>query len=218
MNTIFQSKRRQAVESSSLGAAEQRNGAFATQKAAVSDSEQEWLYKLHEKLLDIMDLSLVSSLPERDARAQIRDTAHRVMSEESVPLSAVVRQRMAVQLENEILGLGPLETLMADASVADILVNGYKSVYVERHGKLERTDVRFRDNQHLMNIIDRIVSNVGRRIDESSPMVDARLQDGSRVNVIIPPLALDGPVLSIRRFAVERLGVDDLVANQDIFN
>jgi pilus assembly protein CpaF len=213
MNTIFQSKRRQTAESSSLGVTEQHNGTFATQKAAISDSEQEWLYKLHEKLLDIMDLSLVSSLPERDARAQIRDTAHRVMSEESVPLSAVVRQRLAVQLENEILGLGPLETLMADASVADILVNGYKSVYVERHGKLERTDVRFRDNQHLMNIIDRIVSNVGRRIDESSPMVDARLQDGSRVNVIIPPLALDGPVLSIRRFAVERLGVDDLVAN-----
>jgi pilus assembly protein CpaF len=213
MSTIFQSRRRQATDPAAQDTGEARNAVYTAPTAGGGDNEREWLYKLHEKLLDIMDLSLVGSMPEREARAQIRDTAHRVMSEDAVPLSAVARQRLAIQLENEILGLGPLESLMADASVADILVNGYRSVYVERHGKLEATDVRFRDNQHLMNIIDRIVSNVGRRIDESSPMVDARLADGSRVNVIIPPLALDGPILSIRRFAVERLGVDELVVN-----
>jgi pilus assembly protein CpaF len=213
MSTIFQSRRRQATDPAAQDTGEARNAVYTAPTAGGGDNEREWLYKLHEKLLDIMDLSLVGSMPEREARAQIRDTAHRVMSEDAVPLSAVARQRLAIQLENEILGLGPLESLMADASVADILVNGYRSVYVERHGKLEATDVRFRDNQHMMNIIDRIVSNVGRRIDESSPMVDARLADGSRVNVIIPPLALDGPILSIRRFAVERLGVDELVVN-----
>jgi pilus assembly protein CpaF len=214
---MFQIKRSQAADGAvPERASEQRSARNGSQQFATSENEQQWLYKLHEKLLDIMDLSLVTSLPEREARAQIRDTARHLISEESVPLSASVRQRLVSQLENEILGLGPLETLMADKTVADILVNGYQSVYVERHGKLELTEVRFRDNQHLMNIIDRIVSNVGRRIDESSPMVDARLQDGSRVNVIIPPLALDGPVLSIRRFAIERLAVDDLIANDSL--
>jgi pilus assembly protein CpaF len=217
MNSIFQAKRRQAAETVSVErGAEQQVSRSGAQLPAANDNELDWLYKLHEKLLDIMDLSLVTSLPEREARTQIRDTARHLINEESVPLSAAVRQRLVTQLENEILGLGPLETLMADKSVADILVNGYQSVYVERHGKLETTDVRFRDNQHLMNIIDRIVSNVGRRIDESSPMVDARLQDGSRVNVIIPPLALDGPVLSIRRFAIERLAVEDLITNDSM--
>lgn len=110
-----------------------------------------------------------------------------------------------------MMGLGPLEPLLEDISISDILVNGHSLVYVERHGKLERTEVQFRDDAHLMNIIDRVVSSVGRRIDESSPMVDARLKDGSRVNVIIPPLALDGPMLSIRRFSVSRPGVEDLV-------
>jgi pilus assembly protein CpaF len=217
MNSIFQAKRRSDVESVAVErGTEQQVSRSGAQLSAANDNELDWLYRLHEKLLDIMDLSLVTSLPEREARTQIRDTARHLINEESVPLSAAVRQRLVTQLENEILGLGPLETLMADKSAADILVNGYQSVYVERHGKLESTDVRFRDNQHLMNIIDRIVSNVGRRIDESSPMVDARLQDGSRVNVIIPPLALDGPVLSIRRFAIERLAVEDLIANDSV--
>lgn len=173
--------------------------------------EQEWKYRIHEKLLTLLDLSLVSGLEENQARRQIREVAHRVMNDESVPLPAAARQRLAKQIEDEILALGPLEPLMADRSVSDILVNGYHSVYVERHGKLERTDVCFRDDAHLMNIIDRIVSAVGRRIDESSPMVDARLKDGSRVNAIIPPLAIDGPILSIRRFAAERLSSDDLI-------
>ena len=173
--------------------------------------EKEWTYRIHEKLLSVLDLSLVSGLEESLARRQIREAAHRVMNEESVPLPATARQRLAKQIEDEILALGPLEPLMADSTVSDILVNGHNSVYVERHGKLDRTPVSFRDDAHLMNIIDRIVSAVGRRIDESSPMVDARLKDGSRVNAIIPPLAIDGPILSIRRFAAERLGPDDLI-------
>ncbi len=122
-----------------------------------------------------------------------------------------VRQAIIRQITDEVLGLGPLEPLLADPSVSDILVNGHASVYVERHGKLQRTDVRFRDDRHLLNIIDRIVSSLGRRIDESSPLVDARLKDGSRVNAIIPPLAIDGPSLSIRRFAVDLLNADALV-------
>ncbi len=192
---------------------EVRIGSKRLAASSNNPSEQDWLLKLHEKIINVLDLSLVTSLPEREARAHIRDTALGLLNDDSAPLTASARQKLATQLENEILGIGPLEPLMEDPSVADILVNGYDSVYVERYGKLEPTDVKFRSNSHLMNIIDRIVSIVGRRIDESSPMCDARLQDGSRVNVIIPPLALDGPILSIRRFAVERLGVDSLVEN-----
>jgi pilus assembly protein CpaF len=135
----------------------------------------------------------------------------RLMNEESVTLSLEQRQVVIRTIEDEVMGLGPLEPLLADSTVSDVLVNGAKSVYVERRGKLELTDVQFHSDLHLMNIIDRIVTAVGRRIDESSPMVDARLKDGSRVNAIIPPLALDGPMLSIRRFAVELLSVDDLI-------
>jgi pilus assembly protein CpaF len=134
-----------------------------------------------------------------------------VMNELSAPLSAPARQRIATQIEDEILGLGPLEPLLADKTVADILVNGYDAVFIERNGKLEPTDVRFRDDDHLLSIIERIVVRVGRRIDESSPMVDARLPDGSRVNAIIPPLAIDGPMLSIRRFTVHTLTGDQLI-------
>jgi pilus assembly protein CpaF len=173
--------------------------------------ELDWKYRIHERLLKTVDLTLMGALEERQARAQIREVAQRLITDESVPLPAVARQRIIRQIEDEILGLGPLEPLMADPTVSDILVNGFDSVYVERRGRIEGTDVRFRDNAHLMNIIDRIVSRVGRRIDESSPMVDARLKDGSRVNAIIPPLAIDGPTLSIRRFAVERLGMEDLI-------
>lgn len=176
-----------------------------------SNQEQEWRDRIHEKLLKVVDLSVISTLDEAKARKEIQEIAHRLMNEESVPLPASSRQRVVKQVEDEILGLGPLEPLLADKTVADILVNRADSVYVERAGKMELTSVRFRDNAHLMNIIDRIVSNVGRRIDESSPMVDARLKDGSRVNAIIPPLAIDGPSISIRRFTVEKLQADDLV-------
>jgi pilus assembly protein CpaF len=142
---------------------------------------------------------------------QIREIAMRLMIEESVTLNLEQRAVVIRTIEDEVMGLGPLEPLLADPTVSDVLVNGPNAVYVERRGKLELTDVQFHSDLHLMNIIDRIVTAVGRRIDESSPMVDARLQDGSRVNAIIPPLALDGPVLSIRRFAVELLSIADLV-------
>ncbi|NDD73992.1 MAG: CpaF family protein [Gammaproteobacteria bacterium] len=159
----------------------------------------------------MLDLAAIATVDDKQARSQIRELANRLIVNESVPLSLAQRQMIVRQIEDEVMGLGPLEPLLADPAVSDILVNGSQQVYVERGGKLERTVVRFHDDAHLMNIIDRIVSAVGRRIDESQPMVDARLKDGSRVNVIIPPLAIDGPVLSIRRFAVEALTPADLV-------
>lgn len=173
--------------------------------------EEEYKHRIHEKLLKILDLSLIGGIHEEDARREIREISARIMNEESVPLNASARQRIVKQIEDEILGLGPLEPLLADSSISDILVNDPRTVYVERHGKLYRATARFRNDEHLLNIIDRIVASVGRRIDESCPMVDARLKDGSRVNAIIPPLAIDGPVLSIRRFAVERLRATDLI-------
>ncbi|WP_242597220.1 CpaF family protein [Billgrantia sulfidoxydans] len=177
----------------------------------LSREEQEYKQKLFRKLVKVMDLTLLSTLDEREARLQVQQVCESLMSKESLPFNAGVRQRIVTELQDEVLGLGPLETLLADKSVSDILVNGTTPIYVERHGKLEQTALRFDSDAHLMSIIDRIVSSVGRRIDESSPMVDARLKDGSRVNAVIPPLAIDGPMLSIRRFAVERLGIDSLI-------
>ncbi len=130
---------------------------------------------------------------------------------EQTPLSLSERESLITDVFHELFGLGPLEALLSDPSISDILVNRYNQIYVEREGKLEETKLSFKDDQHLLRIIERIVSSVGRRVDESSPMVDARLQDGSRVNAIIPPLALDGPVLSIRRFRTDKLGANDLV-------
>ncbi|WP_411726109.1 CpaF family protein [Methyloglobulus sp.] len=173
---------------------------------------------IHSKLLDILDLSLISSINGREARKQIQSVAQKLIDEESVPLNSQTRHQLIKEIEDDILGLGPLEALLYDPTIADILVNGHKKVYVERFGKLELTPVRFNDNNHLMKIIDRIVSKVGRRIDESSPMVDARLPDGSRVNAIIPPLAIDGPSLSIRRFAVDKMTLDDLVVRGALAN
>jgi pilus assembly protein CpaF len=178
---------------------------------ALSALEQEWKEQIHGRLLEVIDLSLIGTLSDEKARAQIRDISQRLMGEESAPLNVEQRKRVVQRIQDEVLGLGPLEPLLKDSTISDILVNGAKQVYVERRGKLQLTDVKFNDDRHLLNIIDRIVSNVGRRIDESSPMVDARLQDGSRVNAIIPPLAIDGPTLSIRRFAVELLSIDDLI-------
>ena len=176
----------------------------------LTPAEKECKELVYQRLLKVMDLSLISSLPEREARSQIRTICERLLNEEQAPLALSSRQTVVKRIEDEVLGLGPLEPLLSDKSVSDILVNGSNQVYVERRGKLELTDVRFNNDAHLLNIIDRIVSAVGRRIDESSPMVDARLQDGSRVHAVIPPLALDGPSLSIRRFAVELLSMDDL--------
>ena len=173
--------------------------------------ELEWKRRIYDRLLEVADLTILGSLEQRKARTQIREITQRLFTEQGAPLALPQRQLLARRIEDEVLGLGPLEPLLSDPSVSDILVNGFNSVYVERRGKLERTTITFHDDAHLMNIIDRIVSAVGRRVDESSPMVDARLADGSRVHVIIPPLAIDGPILSIRRFAVERLGIADLL-------
>jgi pilus assembly protein CpaF len=181
------------------------------QTRQLSPTEREWKQRIYERLLKILDLSLLGSLEEQVARSQIREITTRLLLEESAPLSLAQRQFVTRRIEDEVMGHGPLEPLLADPSVSDILVNGSQKVYIERHGKLELTEVRFNDDAHLMNIIDRIVSAVGRRVDESSPMVDARLKDGSRVNVIIPPLALDGPMMSIRRFAVELFKAEDLI-------
>jgi pilus assembly protein CpaF len=144
-------------------------------------------------------------------KVEIRRILEDLVMSEAIPLSRADRDRLVMEVQHEVFGLGPLEILMKDPEVSDILVNTPHYVYVERYGKLEKTDVRFRDDAHLMQIIERIVTRVGRRVDESSPMVDARLADGSRVNAIIPPLALDGPILSIRRFGAERLTINDLI-------
>jgi pilus assembly protein CpaF len=179
--------------------------------SAGGPQEQDWLQKVHQGLLQQLDLARLGAMEEQAARQEIRDQAQRLMHEQSMPLSASARQQLARQVEDEIMGLGPLEPLLADPEISDILVNGFDQIYVERHGKLEPTEVRFRDEPHLMHIIDRIVTRVGRRIDESSPMVDARLADGSRVNAIIPPLSLNGAMLSIRRFKMDQMDVADFV-------
>jgi len=180
-------------------------------RTKLNPMEIEWREKIYQQLLKVMDLSLLDSLESAEAARQIREISQRLLDEHSAPVTASSRQMIIKQITDEVMGLGPLEPLLADQSVSDILVNGHASVYVERFGKLQKTDVRFRDDQHLLNIIDRIVSSLGRRIDESSPLVDARLKDGSRVNAIIPPLAIDGPSVSIRRFAVDLLNTDSLV-------
>jgi pilus assembly protein CpaF len=177
----------------------------------LTPAEREWKESIYERLLKVLDLSLLATVEDTDARRQIREVCENLITDERAPLSVASRQTIIRRIEDEVLGLGPLEPLLADKTVSDILVNGPQQVYVERRGKLELTDIKFNNDSHLINIIDRIVSAVGRRVDESSPMVDARLKDGSRVNAIIPPLALDGAVLSIRRFAVELLSIDDLI-------
>ena len=168
-------------------------------------------HRLHQTLLDRVDLESMQRLSQEQIRDELKILVERLLEEETVVINDTERKNLTRDIQNEMLGFGPLETLLADPTVSDILVNTFKQVYVERFGKLELTDVTFTDDAHLMKIIDKIVSRVGRRIDESSPMVDARLPDGSRVNAIIPPLAIDGPIMSIRRFSVEPLRLDDLV-------
>ena len=173
--------------------------------------ETEWKQRINERLLTVLDLSLIDTIESDKARTEIREIAERLLSEESAPLSRKQRQLIVERIEDEVMGLGPLEPLLADQTISDILVNGFDTIYIERRGKLERTNARFTDHAHLLNTIDRIVSAVGRRIDESSPMVDARLADGSRVNAIIPPLSIDGAMLSIRRFGIELLSMDNMI-------
>ena len=166
---------------------------------------------LHRKILDRLDLEKLGRTPSAAAREEVLLVIRGTVNSEAVPLSFAERERLSREILDEIFGLGPLEQLLKDHTISDILVNRYNKVYVERAGKLEITGLSFKDDAHLMQIINRIVSRVGRRVDESSPMVDARLADGSRVNAIIPPLALDGPSLTIRKFAADPYQVDDLV-------
>src|SRR6202045_264670 len=166
---------------------------------------------LHRKILDRLDLEKLGKTSGDAARDEVLVVFRNAVNSEGVPLSFAERERLSREILDEIFGLGPLEPLLKDPNVSDILVNRFDRVYIERAGKLELTLLSFKDNVHLMQIIERIVSRVGRRVDESTPMVDARLADGSRVHAIIPPLAIDGPMLSIRRFAVERLGIADLL-------
>src|SRR5438067_3143081 len=171
---------------------------------------------LHRKILDRLDLEKLGRTPGTAAREEVLLVIRNTVNSEAVPLSFAERERLSREILDEIFGLGPLEQLLKDPTISDILVNRYNKVYVERAGKLEITGLSFKDDQHLMQIIDRIVSRVGRRVDESSPMVDARLADGSRVNAIIPPLALDGPVLSIRRFGRDPITARHMLDNRTL--
>jgi len=177
-------------------------------------SFQEMKSRLHRALINRMDLTKLAALNQDQVHAEVSRLAESVLAQEAMPLSSSERERLVNDVQHELFGLGPLEPLLADPSVCDILVNSYGTIYVERGGKLEVTNVAFKDDEHLMRVIERIVSSVGRRIDESSPMVDARLRDGSRVNAIIPPLSIDGPVLSIRRFGAEPLRMNSLIENK----
>jgi pilus assembly protein CpaF len=172
--------------------------------------------KVHRKLLERLNLSNLDRLERQQVADAVRKVVQDLITQEGVPLNFEERDTIVVQVLDEIFGLGPLEPLIKDPEVSDILVNTYKQVYIERHGKLERTEVMFQDDRHLLQIIDRIVSAVGRRIDDSSPMVDARLPDGSRVNAIIKPLALDGPHLSIRKFKRDALSGEDLLRTESL--
>ena len=171
---------------------------------------------IHRRLIQRLNLDRVTQLNRDAVRAEVVQLVDSMTNAESAPMTLQEKERLALEILDEVFGLGPLEPLLKDSTISDILVNTHKDVYIERKGLLERTNVQFRDEAHLLAIIDRIVSAVGRRIDESSPMVDARLADGSRVNAIIPPLAIDGPCLSIRRFGREALNVDALLRNQTL--
>jgi pilus assembly protein CpaF len=186
------------------------------ERSAMADGFQQLKLAVHNRLFETLDVSRLESLEANMASQKVTTAISEILDEEGRLLTDADRARLIEEIKNELLGLGPLEPLLWDDEITDILVNGPSQVYVERGGNLYLTDVSFQDDQHLMLIIDRIVSQVGRRVDEASPMVDARLPDGSRINAIIPPLALDGPALSIRRFGKRRYSVDDLVAKDSI--
>jgi len=190
----------------------QRNGAA---KLPPERNQQGLKSAVHQDLIKRLDLDKLSTVQEtRSGQQQLFVLIQQIIGEQGVPLSAAERDRLAHEVLDEVFGLGPLEPLLKDDSISDILVNTSSHVYVERRGVLERTSITFKDNRHLLQIIDKIVSAVGRRVDESSPMVDARLKDGSRVNAVIPPLAIDGPILSIRRFGSSPLMAEDLLRNK----
>ncbi len=191
----------------------ERPALLARAKTGVPDAIQRQIKSdVHKELLKRLDLDQLNDCDQtRAGQQQLHSLIQALLSEYGIPLSTPERETLAREIVDEIFGLGPIEPLLHDPTVNDILVNGYDSIYVERDGLLEETDIKFHDNEHLMHVIEKIVSAVGRRVDESSPMVDARLADGSRVNVIIPPLAIDGPVLSIRRFGNSPLSGEDLL-------
>ena len=170
--------------------------------------------KLHQNLLSRMDLAAAETMPSEQLSHVLQGLINQLIDEQALPVNNDERHQLIAELQNEILGLGPLEPLLADPSISEILVNRYDTVFVERKGRLEQVPIQFNNDEHLLRIIDKIVSRVGRRIDESSPMADARLPDGSRVNAIIPPISLDGPTLSIRRFSVVPLRIEDLIQKQ----
>jgi pilus assembly protein CpaF len=185
-------------------------------KDGIADSSRRLKVKVHNRLFETIDVSKLESLEPSLVGIKVTAAINDILNEEGRLLTETDRTRLIEELKNELLGLGPLEPLLRDDDISDILVNGHSQVYVEKRGKLFSTDVVFQDDQHLMLVIDRIVSRVGRRVDESSPMVDARLPDGSRINAIIPPLALDGPALSIRRFGKHRYDIGGLVEQESL--
>ena len=174
--------------------------------------------EIHRKLIGVLNLELVASLPKDRLRAEIGRVVERLLEDERVPMTTAEQNKIIEEVLDEVLGLGPLEPLLKEPSISDILVNRFDRVYIERNGKLALSSVRFKDNAHLLHIIEKIVSQVGRRIDEAQPIVDARLLDGSRVNAIIPPLALDGPSLSIRRFGRHVITSEEMIANNTIMS
>jgi pilus assembly protein CpaF len=172
---------------------------------------QELKSRVHNRLFDVIDFARIATVSDERIREDIALATVQIVEDEKFLLTLKEREVFIREIQDEVFGLGPLEPLLQDPTVSDILVNGHRNIYVERHGKIEQTVASFRDDAHLMRIIEKIVSAVGRRVDESSPLVDARLADGSRVNVIVPPLALDGPAMSIRRFGADPLGISDLI-------
>ena len=196
--------------------ANQQNGQLAEDAQGGQHTFQEMKSRLHRALINRMDLTKLNELAPEQVHAEVARLAEGVLATEAMPLSTVERERLVNDVQHELFGLGPLEPLLGDPTISDILVNSHRKIYIERRGKLEVTNVAFKDDEHLMRVIERIVSSVGRRIDESSPMVDARLKDGSRVNAIIPPLSIDGPVLSIRRFGTDPLRISALIENRAI--
>lgn len=189
---------------------------LAMRQRPLSHHHQELKFTLHRKLLDKINLDALATIETQTLREEVRGALSQLIDGEQTLLSTIERNQIVSEVLDEVFGLGPLETLLQDPTISDILVNGHNQVYIEKRGKLELTAVSFKDDSHLLRIIDKIVSQVGRRIDESSPMVDARLTDGSRVNAIIPPLAVDGPLLSIRRFGTDKLMPADLVEKQSM--
>ena len=193
-------------------AKQSQNGKRKSSPSARDALYQDLKSRVHNRLFEVIDFGRITTVSEERVCSDIATATVQILEEEKFLLTLEERERFVKEIQHEVFGLGPLEPLLQDPTISDILVNGSGHIFIERRGKLEKTVARFRDDAHLMRIIDKIVSAVGRRIDESSPLVDARLTDGSRVNVIIPPLALDGPSMSIRRFGADPLQVDDLLA------